>query len=168
MPFPSRFWKGGRKPYHTWARYSPVNSQVSSASSATAGFAYDQAGNVIFYGLNNYWYNAEGQTTPRTWTCPRGPRKSTCAVQQSGTITAYTYDAGAGQPHPIDNRNTLPRYSSKAGIYPPTNRQLSPTCSANLASSASLSTPQISPPSHKPNKPNHIHPSEYRPTRACN
>ena len=78
MPFPSRFWKGGRKPYHTWARYNPINSQVSSASSATAGFAYDQAGNVIFDGLNNYWYNAEGQL---------------CAVQQSSTITAYSYDA---------------------------------------------------------------------------
>ena len=63
---------------HREPRYNPVNSQVSSASTATAGFAYDQAGNVIFDGLNNYWYNAEGQL---------------CAVAQSGGITAYSYDA---------------------------------------------------------------------------
>jgi len=45
----------------------------------TAGFAYDRAGNVLNDGVNDYWYNAEGQL---------------CAVYKlNGTATAYLYDA---------------------------------------------------------------------------
>ena|GEM_PF-3193310 len=52
---------------------------MSAASTAGAGFAYDQAGNVLYDGINNYWYNAEGQL---------------CAVYKtSGSVTMYSYDA---------------------------------------------------------------------------
>ena len=63
----------------SWANYNPVNNQVTSASTSTAGFAYDQTGNVIYDGVNNYWYNTEGQL---------------CAVYQpGGSVTTYLYDA---------------------------------------------------------------------------
>ena len=66
-------------PLMSWASYNPVNNQVASASTAGAGLAYDQAGNVLYDGINNYWYNAEGQL---------------CAVYKtSGSVTMYSYDA---------------------------------------------------------------------------
>ena len=43
---------------------------------------------MIFDGLNNFWYNAEGQL---------------CAVAQSGGITAYSYETGA----PNDRSSSL-------------------------------------------------------------
>jgi YD repeat-containing protein len=95
--------------------YNPANNRIvySTASPATVpganAYAYDgvpvdrssstgrdASGNTLYDGNNEYWYDAEGQlSTPRTKTCPWGPRL--CAVQSlrytGGAVIQYVYDA---------------------------------------------------------------------------
>jgi YD repeat-containing protein len=54
--------------------------QSADTNLRTANFVYDASGNTQNDGVNNYWYDAEGQL---------------CAVQRAigGTITQYIYDA---------------------------------------------------------------------------
>jgi RHS repeat-associated protein len=71
---------GNSPPLLSWANYNSANNQVYSASTRTAGFFYDQAGNILNDGINDYWYDAEGRL---------------CAVENPVTtiVTAYLYDA---------------------------------------------------------------------------
>ena len=63
---------------NTSATFTPASNQVT-ATSGTAVFVYDAAGNVTYDGLNHYLYDAEGRV---------------CAVSNFvGTITGYIYDA---------------------------------------------------------------------------
>jgi RHS repeat-associated protein len=68
--------------YSNWANYNPANNQITTASSALAGYVYDASGNTLNDGNNRYWYDAEGQL---------------CAVQSLAVpglpITQYVYDA---------------------------------------------------------------------------
>ncbi len=72
---------------------------VSSAGNnrlASALVSYDGAGNVTQDANNRYVYDPEGRTTPQTWTCLWGPRKSTIAVESlvgGSGATEYLYDA---------------------------------------------------------------------------
>ena len=63
----------------------PLNNRISSSTmspnTVSAGsYVYDASGNTLYDGVNEYWYDAEGQL---------------CAVQRTigGTITQYIYDA---------------------------------------------------------------------------
>jgi RHS repeat-associated protein len=71
---------GNSPPLLSWAKYNSANNQVYSASTRTAGFAYDQAGNILYDGVNDYWYDAEGRL---------------CAMENLTltSVTAYLYDA---------------------------------------------------------------------------
>jgi YD repeat-containing protein len=63
------------------ATYNQANNQIQSVSGTTyATFSYDASGNTSTDGINNYWYDAEGQL---------------CAAQRTigGTVTQYIYDA---------------------------------------------------------------------------
>ena len=63
---------------NTSATFTPASNQVT-ATSGTAVFGYDAAGDVTYDGVNNYLYDAEGRV---------------CAVSNFvGTITGYIYDA---------------------------------------------------------------------------
>jgi RHS repeat-associated protein len=68
--------------YSNWANYNPANNQITTASSALAGYVYDASGNTLYDGNNRYWYDAKGQL---------------CAVQSLAVaglpITQYVYDA---------------------------------------------------------------------------
>ena len=63
-----------------WATYNPANNRITADTNRTSNFGYDASGNTQNDGINNYWYDAEGQL---------------CAVQLAigGTITQYIYDA---------------------------------------------------------------------------
>ncbi|MGA9129543.1 MAG: hypothetical protein WB425_15510, partial [Terracidiphilus sp.] len=59
----------------SWAHYSTGNNRMTATNSATGGLSYDLSGDVLFDGTHDYLYDAEGRfSTPRTKTCPRGPR----------------------------------------------------------------------------------------------
>jgi RHS repeat-associated protein len=59
------------------ASYNTANNHITTAGGAT--FTYDAAGNTLYDGRNNYWYDAEGQL---------------CAVKTvSGAMIQYVYDA---------------------------------------------------------------------------
>ena len=87
------------------ANACPVGSGPSVGASYNANnqisdglHAYDAAGNITADSTtgNSYLYDGEGRiSTPRTKTCPWGPRF--CAMQQSidgiTTMTQYLYDA---------------------------------------------------------------------------
>jgi len=63
------------------AIYNPANNQIQSVSGTTsATFVYDYSGNTLFDGVNQYWYDAEGQL---------------CAMQRAagGAAAQYVYDA---------------------------------------------------------------------------
>ena len=63
---------------NTSATFTPASNQIT-ATSGTAVFVYDAAGNVTYDGLNHYLYDAEGRV---------------CAVSNFvGTIAGYIYDA---------------------------------------------------------------------------
>jgi hypothetical protein len=74
---------GSNPPKASWANYNAANNRVTTASTATAGYIYDAAGNTLFDGVNRYWYDAEGQL---------------CAVQSlrytGAPIIQYIYDGG--------------------------------------------------------------------------
>jgi hypothetical protein len=67
---------GGILQGNTWAGLSAANNnQLASTSRAVGGVSYDQAGNMLMDGVNQYLYDGEGRiSTPRTKTCPWGPR----------------------------------------------------------------------------------------------
>ena len=63
---------------NTSATFTPSSNQVT-ATSGTAVFGYDAAGEVTYDGVNNYLYDAEGRV---------------CAVRNFvGTTAGYIYDA---------------------------------------------------------------------------
>ena len=63
---------------NTTATFTSASNQVT-ATSGTAVFLYDAAGDITYDGLNNYLYDAEGRV---------------CAVRNSvGTTVGYIYDA---------------------------------------------------------------------------
>ena len=70
-----------------WATYNPANNRITADTNRTSNFGYDTSGNTQNDGINNYWYDAEGQL---------------CAVQlgrwpghQSQRITLSHEKAGA-------------------------------------------------------------------------
>jgi RHS repeat-associated protein len=71
----------------TWATYSysSLNNRIATSNYAPSGPTYDNAGNTLKDGRNQYWYDADGQL---------------CAVQtggSGGTITQYAYDAAGAR-----------------------------------------------------------------------
>ena len=68
--------QSGSNPLH-----NRISSSTMSPNTVSAGsYVYDASGNTLYDGVNEYWYDAEGQL---------------CAAQRvtSGTITQYIYDA---------------------------------------------------------------------------
>jgi RHS repeat-associated protein len=61
------------------AGYNTSNQLLWTAPNAGLSFTYDQAGNVLYDGVNHYVYDAEGRL---------------CAVQALAGMTGYLYDAG--------------------------------------------------------------------------
>jgi hypothetical protein len=81
-----------------WANLSPGNNnQLAGANQAPGGVSYDASGDVLNDGVNQYLYDAEGRiSTPRTKTCPWGPR--ICAVASTPipgmtVMIGYLHDA---------------------------------------------------------------------------
>ena len=64
-----------------WATYNSAN-RITTASTAVAGYVYDNSGNTLYDGNNRYWYDAEGQL---------------CAAQSLAItglpVIQYVYDA---------------------------------------------------------------------------
>jgi len=61
--------------YNSKNQVTLVSQGAPISYSAPSGFSYDNAGNATVDGKNSYRYDAEGRiSTPRTKTCPRGPR----------------------------------------------------------------------------------------------
>jgi YD repeat-containing protein len=65
----------------SWAHYNTANNRMTSSSYALGGVIYDASGNTLDDGLNQYWYDAEGQL---------------CAAQKlsGGYPIQYVYDGG--------------------------------------------------------------------------
>ena len=90
----------------SWAHYTvdgTVNTAFNGKNRLTGApnglLSYDLSGDVLFDGTHDYLYDAEGRfSTPRTKTCPRGPRLCASAPASAPGNpqlpgTGYIYDA---------------------------------------------------------------------------